>query len=59
MDAKLVGPPEGGLSVWAVMGFDDMDLKPWKKHRQTLMDYRRGFHVIDAHCARDEHRVLI
>jgi len=58
MDAKLVGPPEGGLSVWSAMGFDDMDLKPWKKHGQTLMDYRRGFYVIDAQCTRNEHRAL-
>lgn len=38
MDAKLSDCREGGLSVLEAMGSDDIDLTPWKKHRQTLMD---------------------
>jgi hypothetical protein len=38
MDAKLFDCPEGGLSVLEAMGFDDIDLTPWKKHGQILID---------------------
>ena len=38
MDAKLFDCRAGGLSVLEAMGFDDIDLKPWKKLDQTLMD---------------------
>jgi hypothetical protein len=36
--AKVVGWREGGVSTEEAMGFDDIDLTPWKKTRQTLMD---------------------
>jgi len=55
IDAKLVGPPESGLSAWVVMGFDDMGLRPWGRDRQTLLDEGRGFYVIETHCVPDGH----